>query len=279
MLDHDQRVDEPQQHRVHVDEVDGDDAAGLRGEELLPGRAGTARRGIDPGIMQDLPDRGGRDRVAEPDQLSLHPPVPPRGVLRRDADHELLDRGRRGRPPGTPTARVIPLARDQPPVPREQRRRCHHEHLAPPAPGDQSRQRRQPQPVGWAVTDSADLAAQHGVLVPQHQKLCVLGRLPPGQHRQAAQQAAYEQAGDRNDHSAMIPARQSGQAQSSNRAPQGTRPTTTDDALIAAVSFVHPGPITRWPTCPSSGSDAGPSLAASSTNTSGPPNLPLSRGW
>jgi hypothetical protein len=108
------------------------------------------------------PDRGGRDRVAEPDQLSLHPPVPPGGVLRRDADHELLDRGRRGRPPGTPTARVIPLARDQPPVPGEQRRRCHHEHLAPPAPGDQSRQRRQPQPAGWPVTDSADLAAQHG---------------------------------------------------------------------------------------------------------------------
>jgi len=151
----------------------------------------------------------------------LHPPVPPRGVLRRDADHEILDRGRRGRPPGTPTARVIPLSRDQPPVPGEQRRRCHHEHLAPPAPGDQTRQRRQPQPVGWPVTDSADLAAQHGVLVPHHQKLCVLGRLPPGQHRQAAQQAAYEQVDDRNDHSAMSPARQSGQAQSSNRAPQG----------------------------------------------------------
>ena len=35
-----------------------------------------------------------------------------------------------------------------------------------------------------------------------------------------------------------------------------------------------PGPITRWPTCPSSGSDAGPSLAASSTNTSGSPKSP-----
>ena len=49
---------------------------GLGGQELLPGRAGTARRGIDPGIMQDFADRGGRDRVAEPDQVSLHPPVP-----------------------------------------------------------------------------------------------------------------------------------------------------------------------------------------------------------
>ena len=59
-----------------------------------------------------------------------------------------------------------------------------------PAAGNQPREGREPQPVGWPVTDSADLAAQHGVLVPQHQKLCVLGRLPPGQHCQAAQQAA-----------------------------------------------------------------------------------------
>ena len=48
-------------------------------EAMLPGRAGTGR-GIDPGVVQDLPDRGGRDRVAEPDQLALHPPVAPRGT-------------------------------------------------------------------------------------------------------------------------------------------------------------------------------------------------------
>jgi len=38
VLDHDQRVDAPQQHGVHVDEVDGDDATGLRSQELPPGR-------------------------------------------------------------------------------------------------------------------------------------------------------------------------------------------------------------------------------------------------
>jgi hypothetical protein len=79
VLDHDQCVDAAQQHRVHVDEVDGDDAEGLGGQELLSGRAGAAGRGIDPGIMQDLPDGGGRDPVAEPDQLALHPPVPHAG--------------------------------------------------------------------------------------------------------------------------------------------------------------------------------------------------------
>ncbi len=59
-----------------MDEVDRDDAAGLGGQELLPRRARAAGRGIDPGIVQDLPDGGGRDLVAEPDELALHPPVP-----------------------------------------------------------------------------------------------------------------------------------------------------------------------------------------------------------
>jgi hypothetical protein len=36
----------------------------------------------------------------------------------------------------------------------------------------------------------ADLAAQHGVLVPEHQELGILGQPTPGQHRQATQQTA-----------------------------------------------------------------------------------------
>jgi hypothetical protein len=190
VLDDDQRVDAAEQHGVHVDEVGGEDAAGLRGQELPPGRARAAGRGIDPGVVQDLPHRGGGDRVAEPDQLALHPPVPPCGVLRRDTDHELADRRCRGRPPGTTAARVVPLARHKPAVPGEQGRGCHREDLAPPAAGNQPRQRREPQPVARPVTDPADLAAQDSVLVPQYQELSVLGRLGPGQHRQAAQQTA-----------------------------------------------------------------------------------------
>jgi hypothetical protein len=50
----------------------------------------------DPGVMQDLPHRGGSDRVAE--------------------FHELPDRGCRGRPSGTPRAGVVPFARDQAPA-------------------------------------------------------------------------------------------------------------------------------------------------------------------
>jgi hypothetical protein len=66
---------------------------------------------------------------------------------------------------------------------------------------------REPQPVGWLVADPADLAAQHRVLVPEHQQLGVFGRLGPGQQQQTAEHVAHEQVGDRQDHSVIISAR------------------------------------------------------------------------
>jgi hypothetical protein len=74
-----QGVEAPQEHGVHVDEVGGDDAASPSCQELFPSRAGAAGHRVDPGIMQDLPDRGGSNRVAEPDEFALHPPVSPCG--------------------------------------------------------------------------------------------------------------------------------------------------------------------------------------------------------
>jgi hypothetical protein len=108
---------------------------GLRGQELFPRRTRAAGRGIDPCVVQDLPYRGGSDLVAEPDELALHPPVSPRRIVLGHADYELADRSRRGRPSGPPTARVIPLACHQAPVPDQERRRGHREYLAPPPPG------------------------------------------------------------------------------------------------------------------------------------------------
>jgi len=40
--------------------------------------------------------------------------------------------------------------------------------------------------------------------MPQHQQLGFLGHLTPGQHHQAAEQAAREQVDDREDPPAMI---------------------------------------------------------------------------
>ena len=132
----------PKQHGAHLYEVDRQNAVGLRGQELLPRRTRATRRGVDPCVMQDLPQRGGCDRVAKLGELALHPPVTSRRVVRGRADHELVDRGCRGRSSGMPSARVVPFARGQ--VPGEQCRRGYREHLAPPVPGDQPGQGRKP---------------------------------------------------------------------------------------------------------------------------------------
>src|SRR5689334_12166846 len=57
------------------------------------------------------------------------------------------------------------------------------------------------------------------------------------------------------------------------------RRITTDGALIAAASSAHRGLATLPPTSPRSGSSAGPSSAASSTNTSGPHRSPGQGRW
>ena len=48
VLDDDQRVETMEQHRVHVDEVGRENAAGLHGQEMLPGRAAAAGAGPIP---------------------------------------------------------------------------------------------------------------------------------------------------------------------------------------------------------------------------------------
>ena len=196
-----------------MDEIDREDAVGLRGEELLPGRACAAGRGVDPRSMQDLPHRGSCDPVAELDEFALHAPVPPRRIVRRDADDKLPDGGCHGRSSGTPPACVIPFAATS--------RRCqassvaggHREYLGPPLPGDQLGQRRERQPVARLVADPADLAAQYRVLVSEYQEFGILGCPTPGEHHQAAEQAARDQVDDREDHSAMIPTRRAAPGQ------------------------------------------------------------------
>ena len=198
--------------------------------------------------MQDLPYCGAGDRVAEFDEFALHATVPPRRIAGRDADHEFPDCGCCGRSSGSPPAGVVPFAGDQAPVPGEQRRRGHHEHLTPPSAGDQPGQCRKPHPVGRLVADPAGLAAQHRVLVPKYQELGVLGHLTPGQYHQTTEQTANEQVDDRKDHSAMIPTRLAAQARSSNRAPHGQQHRVGDQRGGAARGprlRPPPRPLTR----------------------------------
>ena len=87
VLDHDEDVVAAEEDVVDVREVHGEDRSGLRGQELLPGRPGPVRRGVDPGGLQDRPHGGGGDRVAEPDQLALDASIAPPRVLPGQPQH------------------------------------------------------------------------------------------------------------------------------------------------------------------------------------------------
>ena len=78
------------------------------------------------------------------------------------------------------------------------------EHLAPALPGDQPRQRREPQPVSRLIADPADLAAYQRNLMPHNQQPGVRCPRMPGPHHQAAEQASHDQVDDREDHPAMM---------------------------------------------------------------------------
>ena len=71
-----QDVDPFQYDGVDGEEVTGQDCVRLRGQELLPGGSGPAGRRVDPGLVQDLPDRAGRDLIAQAGQLALGAAMP-----------------------------------------------------------------------------------------------------------------------------------------------------------------------------------------------------------
>ena len=77
VLDEHQDVQSVQQHGIHVQEVDGEDPAGLGVQELPPARTRAPRRWIDARGMQDLPDGGRCDCHAELRQFAVDAAVSP----------------------------------------------------------------------------------------------------------------------------------------------------------------------------------------------------------
>jgi hypothetical protein len=53
---------------------------------------------------------------------------------------------------------------------------------------------------------TAELTAQHLVLMAQHEQLGVLGQIRPDQHHQQAEQTAQQAIGERQQHLEMVPA-------------------------------------------------------------------------
>src|SRR6266545_6726577 len=95
-------------------------------------------------------------------------------ILLRQPDDKAGDAPGRRRTTGLALLARVVLSRGQSAVPGKQRRRRHGEDLCPAPPGEEPRQRREPQPVSRVVPDPADVAAEHRVLVPEHQQFSSL---------------------------------------------------------------------------------------------------------
>ena len=130
---------------------------------------------------------------------------PQQRILLRQANDKAGDaRGRRRAAGLAPIARVV-LARGQPAVPGQQRRWRDGEDFGPAPAGYEPCQRGEPHPVSWLVSDPAGVAAQHRVLVPEHQQLSIL-RLVPAEHQDSeAEYPANQQVDDLEQHPASQP--------------------------------------------------------------------------
>lgn len=166
-----------------------------------------------------------------PAKLALDSTMPPPRVPPRQAQHQPLERGRRGRSPSAPASSgEVPLPGDQPAVPGQQRPRRDRDNVPPAERGYQRRQHGQPQPVRGLVADrTPELPPHHRVLVPQHQQFGVLGGVPARQHRGNGQQPTSGLVQQRDDHPRSIPATtdplwtRPSPAAMTLRAPQGRR--------------------------------------------------------
>jgi len=97
---HDGEAVQPcQRDGLGMKEVNRQDADGRCCEELLPARAGSPRRRVNTGLLQDGPHGRWCDLVAQPGQFSGDAPVAPGGVFGRQPQNEPVDRRPGWRPP------------------------------------------------------------------------------------------------------------------------------------------------------------------------------------
>jgi hypothetical protein len=81
VLDDEERVQPAHGDGVEMEQVAGEDRVRLGPQELGPRRSGSPCRGVDAGVMQDGPDRGGADLVAEAGKFAVDASISPGGVL------------------------------------------------------------------------------------------------------------------------------------------------------------------------------------------------------
>jgi len=98
-------------------------------QELRPGRSGPPWRGIDAGGVQDFPDGGGADLVAESGEFAVDAAIPPSGILVRQAHDHGADTGGDGGA-ACPDRACGPATADELPMPAQDRGRGDQESAA-----------------------------------------------------------------------------------------------------------------------------------------------------
>ena len=173
-FDDDQHVVPAQEDRVDVEEVGGDNALGLGGEELGPGWALSPGCRWESVASQDPSHARLRHTDAELPQFSDDAEVAPAGVLLSEATDQrdgLLGQG----PTTWSSVGVRPVLLHQRTVPCQDRL-WPDEKRSPPLARYEVGQKSDQGTVGPGEAGTADLSAQHGQLVAQHEDLRLLGR-------------------------------------------------------------------------------------------------------
>jgi hypothetical protein len=199
-LDDEHHIELGETDRVHDEEVGGQDAARLTGEELLPGRS-TARSMSETVASKDPADRACRDADPEPVKLTLNAGTSPAAVLPAESDDELDDliaEWRTSRTSlGSPT---FPLASRELPVPAQQGL-GRDEEATPAPPWKKSAERSKARSVRGPVADAAmELPLEQADLVAKHHQLDVLVRSCPSAGSQHLKNAARDEIAETEAH-------------------------------------------------------------------------------
>ena len=174
VLDDEERVQPMQADGVEVKQIAGQDPLGLGSKEVGPGGSGAAGRWVDAGAVQDLPDGGGADVVAEAGEFAVDASVSPRGVLGGQADRKSSQACGEGGSTRSPWLR--PAAGDEALVPAQDRR-GRDEHPEPSTSGEEPGQGGHYGSVGPADPRSGSASVKHCELMAEDEDLDLFGRV------------------------------------------------------------------------------------------------------
>jgi hypothetical protein len=171
-FDHEQDVQPGQADRFDGEEVAGEGSGRLGTQELNPGRAAAAGRRPEAVAAQNGTHRRRGHPYAEFAAFADDAQTAPTRVLPGQPQHEVHYLGVQ-RPPGPTLGRVRPASADQLTVPAQQGRRRDQEDR-PAIAGQQLRQRREDDSVGWGVAGPGHPSAQHQELMAEDRDLHIL---------------------------------------------------------------------------------------------------------